>query len=162
MTDSARETDAGERDTAATDATTSPTDAATVADAADERERAHDVVDGVWLAAEVASLVASSVAFALYLDGSTAVAVPGGTMSALAATFWLLALAALAAAGKARYRGLGTRALGHAVLAVGLGVLAGGSAVALATVGGLTVTVGTLGVVVAVAGANLVVLDLLR
>lgn len=115
-----------------------------------------------WLAAEVGSLVSASVAFALWLDGSTAVAVPGGSVSALAVGFWLLALAALAAGGKASARGQAMRALGHGTLAAGFVALAAGSAIALVAVGGVTVTVGTLGVLVAVAGANLVALDVLR
>jgi hypothetical protein len=132
------------------------TDTATASD--DDR----DVGGAGWLAAEVGSLVSASVAFALWLDGSTAVAVPGGSVSALAVTFLLLSLAAVAAGGKASARGQGLRALGHGTLAVGLVVLAAGSSIALVAVGGFTVTVGTLGVLVAVGGANLVVLDVLR
>jgi|AntRauTorcE11898_2_1112593.scaffolds.fasta_scaffold03109_2 hypothetical protein len=150
MTDTATEsTDSTDEDA------TDPSDSSDPSDSVDP-------VDGAWLAAEVASLVSATVAFALWLDGSTEVAVPGGSVSALAATFGLLGLAAVAAAGKARVRGQDLRVLGHAVLAVGLLLLAAGGNVVLLAIGGLPVTLATLGVVVAVAGANLVVLDVVR
>ena len=154
MTDSAAGTDADE-----TDATDAPGVAGR-----DEVDAGSDgdAAGAGWLAAEMGSVVSASVAFALYVSGSTAVAIPGGVTTTLAATFWLLALAALAAAGKARVRGQDLRVPGHGTLAVGLALLAAGGNVPLLAVGGLTVTLATLGVVVAVAGANLVVLDLVR
>jgi hypothetical protein len=165
MTDSAVGTDADESEP--------PTDANDGIDAADvdsgddvdaaDVEPGDDGPDGAgWLAAEMGSVVSASVAFALYISGSTAAAIPGGTTTTLVATFWMLALAAAAAAGKARVRGNDLRVPGHGTLAVGLVLLAAGGNVALLAVGGLTVTLGTVGVVVAVAGANLVVLDVVR
>lgn len=121
-----------------------------------------DAVDGAFVAAEVASVVAAIVAFALHLDGSTAIAVPGGTIASLAAGFWLLGLAGVAAAVKARYRGHGTRTVGHAVLALGFFVLAAAGSVPLLSLGGSAITGGTVGLVVLVVGGNLVVLDLVR
>ena len=124
----------------------------------DDAADSEDGADGAWLAVEVASLVTATVAFALWLDGSRAVAVPGGTVSAFHVGSLFLALGALGAAGKARHRGLGVRALGHGTLAVGFALVAALGSVVL----GGVVTGATIGVVVAVAGANLVVLDFVR
>lgn len=173
MTDAAAGTDADESDPS-TDADDGVDSTGTVgaddgADPAQDADTASaggsndDAGDGAgWLAAEMGSVVSASVAFALWLSGSAAVAVPGGETTTFVATFWLLALAAVAAAGKARVRGNDLRVPGHGTLAVGLVLLAVGGNVALLAVGGLTVTLGTVGVVVAVAGANLVVLDVVR
>jgi len=161
MTDSAAGTDADETD-ATRVAGHDASDAASDGDADDDVAPRDDAAGASWLAAEMGSVVSASVAFALYISGSTAVAIPGGVTTTLTATFWLLALGAVAAAGKARVRGNDLRVPGHGTLAVGLALLAAGGNVPLLAVGGLTVTVGTVGVVVAVAGANLVVLDLVR
>ena len=160
MTDSAAGTDADETDATGV-AGHDAGDATSDGDADDDAPR-DDAAGAGWLAAEMGSVVSASVAFALYISGSTAVAIPGGMTTTLTATFWLLALGAVAAAGKARVRGNDLRVPGHGTLAVGLALLAAGGNVPLLAVGGLTVTVGTVGVVVAVAGANLVVLDLVR
>jgi hypothetical protein len=163
MTDSAAGTDAdeSERPTVATDGIDG-TDVAPREDG-DAPSDVDDDADGAgWLAAEMGSVVSASVAFALWLSGSTAVAMPGGVTTTLTATVGLLAVAAVAAAGKARARGNDLRVPGHATLAIGLVLLAAAGNVALFSAGGLTVTLGTVGVVVAVAGANLVVLDIVR
>ncbi|NHN41762.1 hypothetical protein G9C85_08975 [Halorubellus sp. JP-L1] len=134
------------------------TDTATESTGEDEATGSADSVDGAWVAVEVASVVTATVAFALWLDGSQAVAVPGGSLSSFDAGTLFLALGALAAAGKARHRSLDLRAIGHVILAVGFGVVAGFGSV---VVGGV-LTGATIGIVVAVAGANLVVLDFFR
>jgi len=121
-----------------------------------------DALDGVLLAVEVASLVTATVALALGLDGSTAVAIPGGSVPALSTGVLLLAAAAAAAAGKSRRRSAGLRALGQGVLAVGFAVVALAGGVVLLDLGAVALTGATLGAVVAVAGANLVVLDVVR
>lgn len=167
MTDSAAGTDADDTDAHARTTGQDDVDGAGATDGRDDVDAPGSVDDDAgdgagWLAAEMGSVVSASVAFALWISGSTAVAIPGGATTTLAATFSLLALAAAAAAGKARVRGQDLRVPGHATLAVGLFALAVGGNVALVAVGGLTVTLATLGVVVAVAGANLVVLDVVR
>jgi hypothetical protein len=161
MTDSAAGTDADDTDAHAR--TTGHDDVDEPGDVEEAGAGSDDAGgDAGWLAAQMGSVVSASVAFALWISGSTAVAIPGGATTTLAATFSLLALAAAAAAGKARVRGQDLRVPGHATLAVGLLLLAVGGNVGLVAVGGLTVTLGTVGVVVAVAGANLVVLDIVR
>lgn len=124
--------------------------------------QADDTVEGVLLAGEVASLVTATVSGSLWLDGSTTVEAPGGPLSALAITFWLLALTAAFAAGRARYRGASLRALGHSTVVAGLVVLAAAGSAPVVAAGNTVVTAGTIGVVVAVAGANLVAFDLVR
>jgi|GEM_PF-1231273 hypothetical protein len=129
---------------------------------ADEGREPDETVDGAFLAAEVASLVTATVAFALWLDGSTVVLVPGGSLSAFAAAVLFLGVSAVAAAAKARHRGQEMRSHGHVVLASGLGIVAIAGGVVLVDLGGIAVTGATLGVVVAVAGLNLVALDVVR
>lgn len=128
-----------------------------------QRRDSHgqDVVDGVLVATQAASLVTAIVAFALRFDDSTRIAIPGGTISALAAGYWLVALAATAAAAKAHHRDARTRALGHATIAIGVTLLALTGGLVLLDLGTLLLTGGTVGVLIAIAGANLVLYDLL-
>jgi hypothetical protein len=121
----------------------------------------QDVVDGVLVAAQAASLVTATVALALALDGATRYAVPGGTAGTLATGFWLLTAAALAAAAKTEHRGARTRALGHGTIAIGIALLATTGGLVLLDLNTFTLTAGTTGVLLAIAGANLVLFDIL-